>query len=122
MFLSNNEKKISEMYLKKGFVLHNINNLEDLHWIRNAYLEIIQKNIPKIKKKNNSNVFDNIHKYIKSSKLNTFRLDVINQIHKKKDFRELIYSPPKRVQILDKVSKYLKIQDITKMCLFRGGG
>ena len=46
MFLSNNEKKISEMYLKKGFVLHNINNLEDLHWIRNAYLEIIQKNIP----------------------------------------------------------------------------
>ena len=84
MFLSNNEKKISEMYLKKGFVLHNINNLEDLHWIRNAYLEIIQKNIPKIKKKNNSNVFDNIHKYIKSSKLNTFRLDVINQIHKKK--------------------------------------
>ena len=43
-------KKISEMYLKKGFVLHNINNLEDLHWIRNAYLEIIQKNIPKIKK------------------------------------------------------------------------
>ena len=29
MFLSNNEKKISEMYLKKGFVLHNINNLED---------------------------------------------------------------------------------------------
>ncbi len=97
MFLSNNEKKISEMYLKKGFVLHNINNLEDLHWIRNAYLEIIQKNIPKIKKKNNSNVFDNIHKYIKSSKLNTFRLDVINQIHKKKDFREKFYKISKEL-------------------------
>ena len=96
-FLSNNEKKISEMYLKKGFVLHNINNLEDLHWIRNAYLEIIQKNIPKIKKKNNSNVFDNIHKYIKSSKLNTFRLDVINQIHKKKDFREKFYKISKEL-------------------------
>ena len=43
---------------------------------------------------------------------------------KKKWFKGILifYSPPQRVQIWDKLSECLKIQDITKMCILHGGG
>ena len=44
MYISDKEKKISNDYLKKGYVIYDITEIKDLEWIRDSYLKIIKKN------------------------------------------------------------------------------
>ena len=87
MFLSDKEKKISEEYLNQGYVVQDIDKLDSLNWIRNNFCEIIKKNLPKIKENKPENILNNIHKHIKVSELNKFRLDIINKINSLSNFR-----------------------------------
>ena len=41
MFLSKLEKKISQEYLKNGYVIKNIDNMDSLNWIRDYFCKII---------------------------------------------------------------------------------
>ena len=95
MFLTKKEEKITKDYLKNGYVIHNIENLESLNWIRNYYCQIIKQKLPKIKEKEEENILNNIHKYVQASKLNKFRLDIINKINSEKNFRENYYKVSK---------------------------
>ncbi len=92
MYISDKEKKISNDYLKKGYVIYDITEIKDLEWIRDSYLKIIKKILPKIDIKDASKTLNNVHKFVSPSKLNDFRLEVINQIHNKKEFREKFYN------------------------------
>ena len=40
MFLTKKEEKITKDYLKNGYVIHNIENLESLNFIKNFFLTI----------------------------------------------------------------------------------
>ncbi len=91
MFLSKLEKKISQEYLKNGYVIKNIDNMESLNWIRDYFCKIIYSTIPRSKKEKNKYILDNIHKYIKVSDLNKFRLDIFNKINSNEKFRENFY-------------------------------
>ena len=84
MFIIIKEKKISDQYLRDGFVIQDVIELDSLNWIRNYYCQIIKQKLPKIKEKEEENILNNIHKYVQASKLNKFRLDIINKIiHRK---------------------------------------
>ena len=91
MFLTKKEEKITKDYLKNGYVIHNIENLESLNWIRNFFFTIVSKNLPKSKKEKPNKILDNIHKYVKISDLNKFRLDVFDKINSNYKFRENFY-------------------------------
>ena len=95
MFISVKEKKISDQYLREGFVIQDINELNSLNWIRNYYCKIIKQKLPNIKEKGEENILNNIHKYVHPSKLNKFRLDIINKINSAKNFRENYYKVSK---------------------------
>ena len=51
MFISIKEKKISDQYLRDGFVIQDVIELDSLNWIRNYYCQIIKQKLPKIKEK-----------------------------------------------------------------------
>ena len=91
MFLTDKEKKITNNYLKNGYVIHNIENLDSLNWIRDFFFKIVLKNLPKSKKEKTGKILDNIHKYIKISDLNKFRLNVFDEINSNDKFRENFY-------------------------------
>ena len=95
MFISIKEKKISDQYLRDGFVIQDVIELDSLNWIRNYYCQIIKQKLPKIKEKEEENILNNIHKYVQASKLNKFRLDIINKINSEKNFRENYYKVSK---------------------------
>ena len=95
MFISIKEKKISDQYLRDGFVIQDVIELDSLNWIRNYYCQIIKQKLPKIKEKEEENILNNIHKYVQASKLNKFRLDIINKINSYKNFRENYYKVSK---------------------------
>ena len=88
MFLSNNEKKISDQYLKQGYVIRDINDIKSLNSVRESFCKIIKKKLPKIKEKKAKVILNNIHNHVNSSELNRFRLNIINKINAAKDFRE----------------------------------
>ncbi len=91
MFLSKLEKKISQEYLKNGYVIKNIDNMDSLNWIRDYFCKIINSTIPRSKKEKKKYILDNVHKYIKVSDLNKFRLDIFNKINSNEKFRENFY-------------------------------
>ena len=91
-FLFKEEKKISDQFKKKGYVIKRISDLKSLLKIRKIFVKSIKKNLKSnYKFKNENDLFDFIHKSIEVKKLNSFRLKIINDINKSKDFRELYY-------------------------------
>jgi sporadic carbohydrate cluster 2OG-Fe(II) oxygenase len=91
MFLSKNEKKISTQYLKHGYVIQDIDDTKSLNWIRDYFAKIIIKSLPNLKKRKPDNILNNIHKFVKISDLNKFRLDIFNKINTNSNFRENFY-------------------------------
>ena len=91
-FLSDKENKVSREFEKNGFVVKDISNQEYLKKIRKIFINSIKKNI-KINSEFNSDesLLNFIHKKIKPNKLNSFRMNIINQINKNKDVRQLYY-------------------------------
>ena len=89
-FLCKEEKKISNQFINKGFVVKKISDTTSLFKIRKLFVKSIKKNL-KLKFTNDNNLLNNIHKNIEVKKLNSFRLKIINDINKSKDLRELYY-------------------------------
>ena len=101
-FSSKEEKKISDQFKKKGYVIKKINDLKSLSKIRKIFIKSIKKNLKSnYKFKNENDLFNSIHKSIEVKKLNSFRLKIINDINKFKNFRELYYKISK--SLLEKI-------------------
>jgi len=97
-FLSKEEKKISNEFKKKGYVIKKISDLKSLKKIRSLFVRSIRKNLKlKYKYKSENDLFNFIHKDINASNLNQFRLQIINDINKSKDLRELYYKISKEL-------------------------
>ena len=91
-FLLKEEKKISNEFKKKGYVVKKIKDLRSLSQIKSLFIKTIKKNIgSKNNFKNNKDLFNLIHKSVEVKKLNNFRLKIINEINKNKNLRELYY-------------------------------
>ena len=94
MFLTKKEKKISQEYLNKGFVIQDINNINALNWISNFFLKNIKG---KNNFKKNEDFLNNIHKKIKVTNLNDFRLNLIKKMNQSQTFRENFYQISKNL-------------------------
>jgi sporadic carbohydrate cluster 2OG-Fe(II) oxygenase len=87
------QKRIENEFLKEGYTINKIENTQDLKWIKDHYLKIIC-DVIKFKNKHELNKYDffnNIHKFVKKTNLNDFRLKVINRINSSKKFKSLYY-------------------------------
>lgn len=84
-FISKKELEISNEYIKKGYVIADIENIKSLNWIRDFYLNFIESN--KKIKKNDYDTLNQFHNYINVKDLNNFRLKLIQEINKNKNFR-----------------------------------
>lgn len=92
MFKSPEEEKISNEYLKKGYVVFEIEDRIKLENIKKSILDFFKKKIY-IKDKNISDdkLLNFAHKYIRVKDLNSFRLSLINHLNTKKNFRKSYY-------------------------------
>ncbi len=88
------EKKIISDFISKGYLVFDIINKKELISIKKSIISFIKKSkyFKKINNiKNDEEILNNIHKLVKKSDLNNFRLDIYNQINKKKDFHKNYY-------------------------------
>ena len=92
IFLNKKEKNFSNEYEKKGYLLKDVDNIDSLAKIRKIFVQSIKKNIKaKFNFQKDEDILNLIHKTIKSSELNDFRMKVINEINKNKEVRKLYY-------------------------------
>jgi sporadic carbohydrate cluster 2OG-Fe(II) oxygenase len=89
-FLSNIEKDTSSEFLKKGFIIKKIKNINDLKKIQNIFEDFIIKSLTK--KVDKKKIFDNFHKITNQNNLNDFRLNLINHINSDKKIKLYYYN------------------------------
>jgi sporadic carbohydrate cluster 2OG-Fe(II) oxygenase len=78
-FLTSKEKKLSDEFSKKGYIIVKVENKNSLNFLR----KIIIKSTKKILNLNNL-YLDKIHKKIDLNKLNEFRLEAIRELNNNK--------------------------------------
>lgn len=91
MLIEKKDKQIENEYLNTGFVVQDISDKKSLDWIRNFYFKNIKKTLPTINETTPNDILNNIHNYLHVSKLNKFRLKLINEINENQTFRENFY-------------------------------
>jgi sporadic carbohydrate cluster 2OG-Fe(II) oxygenase len=91
MLIEKKDKQIENEYLNTGFVVQDISDKKSLDWIRNFYFKIIKKTLPTINETTPNDILNNIHNYLHVSKLNKFRLKLINEINENQTFRKNFY-------------------------------
>ncbi len=89
----NSVNKISNDYLKNGYVILPIKNLYSFNKMEKSILKIIHSTLSANKIKINSDfTFDNFHKYISLNLLNKLRLEIINKMINLNSLRDLYYN------------------------------
>ncbi|MEI6737345.1 MAG: sporadic carbohydrate cluster 2OG-Fe(II) oxygenase [Pseudomonadota bacterium] len=91
MFLSDAEQVLSKEYLKQGYVIRSVADLEALDWIRNKFTGLLSEILGTTLDESPEHVLNQIHKRVSVSQLNTFRLKVIQGINAIEDFRSMYF-------------------------------
>ena len=80
MFINNEEKNLSEEFIKNGFIKKKIEDTDSLDSIKSKLIKIVNS-YKELKAIDNLNL-ENIHDHISVEILNDFRLHCINEISK----------------------------------------
>ena len=112
--IMNQTSKLERELHKKGYVIDNIQELKSLSYLQNKVLSLCLNAKSELKEKHkkykkNENFFEDIHKYVKKSELNEFRLKLINGINKDPKFKEKYYNVAKNL-LHDLVGNELAMQ------------
>ncbi len=95
LFLSENENKIRNEYLNRGYIVAPIANTTALDWIRKKFVCIAREELNISDDVSDSDMLNFIHERISIPKLNDFRLLVIKRINSLSDFRQKYYQVAK---------------------------
>ncbi len=85
IYLTDQEKLLTKKFLKQGYVIVKVNNLQSLKAISSVFLNSINQQLSK--KINKINQINFVHKQLKNKDLNLFRLKLIKKINLNKEFR-----------------------------------
>ena len=88
MFLTTADKKITEEYLLKGYVIRPVANQEALNSITSDIIGLSKKKLGLDSVIESHSWLNSIHEKIPVNDLNTFRLDLMNGINAKSEFRQ----------------------------------
>ena len=96
-FLTLKEKKISDEFEAKGFLIRNIEDQNSLKNLKQIFTKLYIKNLKVKKNKVKKNIFNYTHQNIQSNELNKFRLKIISDMNKTNKIRELYYKISKPI-------------------------
>ena len=91
LFVSDDDNEICKKYLKQGYVITPVSNIDALSWIRDQFIFIAKKELEIDSDVSDSDVLNFIHERISVSELNDFRLLVIKKINLLPNFRQKYY-------------------------------
>ena len=88
VFLSEREKQLADTYLENGHIIRPVAEPDSLEWIRQVFVDNIVDVLNLSGKHNAEDLLNHIHEYVPVSKLNAFRLEIIQKINATDNLRE----------------------------------
>ena len=95
-YLQKTEIQLSEDFIKNGYIIKKISDIESLKIIRDKIIDYSKIDPQILKQSSKKQMLNNIHKYISIDKLNSFRLEVIQKINSDIEFKKLFYNINKK--------------------------
>lgn len=96
MFIDKFEKKLSDEFVKKGYIIKPIDNLDSLNWIKNQITKLALNHHDFDIGDKKQNPLDLFHNNLSIEKLNDFRVKIISEINNKKPLKEHYYNISKK--------------------------
>ena len=90
-FLSDNDNTLANEYLKKGYFVGKIQEIDAIAWIRRSLINIAKEELNIKKVVPEDKFLDSIHEHLTVSQLNNFRLIMIRKMNLLPNFRENYY-------------------------------
>jgi len=86
-YLSEEENLISKKFLSDGYLIVDISEINSYQWIENKIKKLVLKFLKISKKDLHNDILDNVHEHLSLNELNMFRMYIIEEINKLKDFK-----------------------------------
>lgn len=91
MFFTESERLTTDEYLKKGYIIRPVADLEALNWIRSQFIRLIGE-ISDVKGIDEADILLNeIHTNLNAAELNEYRLKLIRGLNSTDGFREMYF-------------------------------
>ena len=91
MFLTEAERVISAEYLRQGYVIRPVADIEALEWIRNQFIRLIDETLGSVTDGSPEDILNQIHQRVSVTELNAFRLKIIRGFNAIEQFREMYF-------------------------------
>jgi sporadic carbohydrate cluster 2OG-Fe(II) oxygenase len=91
MFFNEAEQQLSREFMDKGYIIRPVADQEALEWIRNHFLNLVQKSLGLEIGSDVNQILNSIHLKVPQEKLNSFRLEMIRGLNSIDGFRERYY-------------------------------
>jgi sporadic carbohydrate cluster 2OG-Fe(II) oxygenase len=91
MFLTESEQQLSDEYLRQGYIIRPVADLEALEWIRSQFIRLIVEELGVVADAKPETILNQIHQKVPVAKLNTFRLKIIRGFNAIEKFREMYF-------------------------------
>ena len=92
MFLSKEEKTLTEEYLRQGYIIRPVADQRALEWIHQKIYNLSEQNVTTDGPKEVNSLLNNIHESITVKELNDFRLKIIGGINAEPEFRKQYFN------------------------------
>jgi sporadic carbohydrate cluster 2OG-Fe(II) oxygenase len=91
MFLTESERSLSEEYLRQGYVIRPVADIEALEWIRGQFVRLVGEILGVVPDAESDDILNEIHRKVSVTELNVFRLKIIRGFNAIEKFREMYY-------------------------------
>jgi len=91
MFLTESELNISEEYLRQGYVIRPVADVEALEWMQSQFVRLIGETLGSVPEGKPEDILNQIHQNVGVTELNEFRLKIIRGFNAIDKFREMYF-------------------------------
>ena len=91
MFLTEAEQRLSDEYLRQGYVIRSVADPDALEWMRSHFARLICELLGTPADAEPEALLNQIHRKVPAGELNSFRLKLIRGINTIEDFREMYF-------------------------------
>lgn len=91
MFLTESEQGLSDEYLRQGYAIRPVADLEALDWMRSQFVRLACETLGTTANVQPEDFLNQIHQRVPVAELNAFRLAIIRGVNAMENFREMYF-------------------------------
>lgn len=91
MFLTESERDLAEEYLRQGYVIRPVADIDALEWMRAQFVRLVGEALGAVPDGKPEDILNQIHQRLRVAELNDFRLKIIRGFNSIEQFRAMYF-------------------------------